>query len=134
MQAWQLRGIANWVNGSTLLGLLVARLGRAQLQRGDRDLWIGAGYRLPFPVATAFTVGSVVVSARPPGWDERDPVLLGHEERHATQWAVCGGLPFLGLYVAAMAWSLLRAGNPFTANVFERLSGLRSGGYPDRRS
>lgn len=129
MHAWQIRGLANWVNLATPLGIGIAWAGRARMERGPRDLRVASGYRLPFPVAGAFTVGSVVISARPAGALVADPVLLGHEERHATQWAVCGGLPFLPAYLAAMAWSQWRVGDPGSANVFERLAGLASGGY-----
>ena len=58
-----------------------------------------------------------------------NPVLLGHEERHSTQYAWCLGLPFLPLYFLAAGWSL-RTGNPGIANVFERHAGLQAGGYP----
>ena len=59
------------------------------------------------------------------------PGLLGHEERHSTQYALCCGIPFLPLYFAAAGWSLWRAGNPGTANPFERHAGLAAGGYPE---
>ena len=58
-------------------------------------------------------------------------VLLGHEERHCTQYAWCLGLPFLPLYFLAAGWSLARTGNPGTRNFFERRAGLRAGGYPE---
>ena len=61
-----------------------------------------------------------------------NPVLLGHEERHSTQYAWCLGLPFLPLYFLAAGWSLWRTGNPGSANVFERHAGLEAGGYPAR--
>lgn len=120
----------NWLNLATPLGLCIALAGQAGIEPGPRDLRVASGYQLPFPVAGAFTVGSVVITAKAAGAVLADPVLLEHEERHATQWAACGGLPFLPLYVAAMAWSQWRVGNPGSANVFERLAGLESGGYP----
>jgi len=58
------------------------------------------------------------------------PALLGHEERHCSQYAWCLGLPFIPLYLAAAGWSVLRTGNPGTANIFERQAGLAAGGYP----
>ncbi len=134
MQWWRVRGVANWVNLSTPLGLLVAAAGRASVAPGPRDLRLAGGYRLPFPVARAFTVGSVVVTGRPVSWLTDHPRLLTHEERHATQWACCGGLPFLPLYVAAMAWSWARTRDRARANVFEIRAGLADGGYRVVRS
>jgi hypothetical protein len=61
-------------------------------------------------------------------------VLLGHEEKHCSQYACCLGLPFLPLYFLAAAWSQLRTGNPATANFFERRAGLEAGGYIDNRT
>ncbi len=57
------------------------------------------------------------------------PALLGHEEKHCSQYAACLGLPFLPLYFLAAGWSQLRTGNPALANVFERRAGLEAGGY-----
>ena len=62
-----------------------------------------------------------------------DPALLRHEERHSSQYA-CLGVPFLPLYFVAAGWSLLRTGNPGSANLFERHAGLQAGGYPDPKS
>ena len=60
------------------------------------------------------------------------PDLVGHEEEHAWQWAVCLGLPFIPLYFAAAGWSLLRCGDRASATLFDRQAGLRRGGYPER--
>jgi len=127
---WQARRVLNWANLSTPLGLAVARVGRAEVVKGPRDLYLAGGYRLRFPVARAFTVGSVIVSGQSLDWLREQPRLLRHEERHSWQWAALGGLPFLPLYVVAMAYSQLRAGDRATANVFEMLAGLEDGGYP----
>ncbi|MGH3448566.1 MAG: hypothetical protein ACRDP4_13180, partial [Nocardioidaceae bacterium] len=83
MHIWQLRGVANLVNLATPLGLLVARAGRATVHRGPRDLRVATGYRLGFPVARAFTVGSVVISRHSADWLEARPDLMRHEESHA---------------------------------------------------
>ncbi|QGF24002.1 hypothetical protein [Raineyella fluvialis] len=126
----RLRTTANWINLSTPLGLLIAALGRSRLRRGPRGLLLAEGYRLSFPIAGAFTVGSVVIT---PGDLEvlgvRLPRLLTHEERHATQWAAWLGLPMLPAYLLAMAWSWLRTGDQASANVFEVRAGLADGGY-----
>ena len=155
----RLRQLANLLNGSTLLGLLLAAAARCRVASGPRGLILAAGYRWKLPYAAAFTVGNVVLfradpdrvfgaasappssplssspsstsspSALPDG--ARLPGLLGHEERHSTQYTLCCGIPFLPLYFAAAGWSLWRAGNPGTANPFERHAGLAAGGYPE---
>ena len=121
----------NLVNGSTLSGLAVARLGRARLSASGRGgLLTGTGYRLPVPSAPAFTLGNVIISRRP--WINADSDLFRHEARHATQYAWCGGLLMLPLYFAAAGGSWLLSGDVGAWNPFERLAGLADGGYRDR--
>lgn len=120
-------------NLSTPLGLLVARAGRARRRPGPYGLVLAEGYRFGFPVASAFTVGDVVITARAfPELLRVTPDLLVHEERHSRQYARCLGLPYLPLYTLAMAWSVLRTGDRASANVFERGAGLVAGGYLER--
>jgi len=126
----RLRQLANVVNASTPLGLLLAAFARTRLRRGPRGLLLATGYRWRLPFAAAFTVGNVVLFRAGPDEALANPVLLGHEERHATQYAWCLGVPFLPLYFLAAAWSLVRTGNPGSANFFERHAGLQAGGYP----
>jgi hypothetical protein len=127
----RLRQVANVVNLTTPLGLLVAVTGRAGLATGPDGLVLATGFRLRVP-ATAFTVGNVVVSRLDAATLARRPRLMAHESRHATQYAWCAGLPFLALYGLAAGWSWLRCGNASSRNVFERLAGLADGGYrPD---
>lgn len=125
------RQVANLVNGSTVAGLLIARVGGARVRPGPEGLLAAEGYRLPFPVAGAFTVGNVVVTGGSldalTAWSPR---VLDHEARHSWQWVCCGTL-FLPLYVAAMGWSWLRTGDRAARNVFERAAGLADGGYED---
>ena len=75
---WQwVRLVGNFVNLTTPLGLGVAVIGRAEIRRGPRGLFLCEGYRLKFPIADAFTVGSVLTTVRT--WDEvlrRQPQLL----------------------------------------------------------
>ncbi|BCW10274.1 MULTISPECIES: hypothetical protein [Paenarthrobacter] len=127
--AQRLRQIANVLNLSTPLGLAVAVTSRSKLSRGPRGLLIASGYQWRLPLAGAFTVGNVVVYRAPYGVAGTNPVLLGHEERHSTQYAYCLGLPFLVLYGAAACWSMVRTGNPGLGNWFERQAGLEAGGY-----
>lgn len=125
---WRRR--VNLLNLSTPLGIAVARLGRAQVRPGNRGLLLAEGYRLPFPVADAFTVGNVLVTrGRWPDLQQTRPGLLEHEEAHTWHWLWCGGLPFLPVYGACLVWSLLRTGDRAAANLFERRAGLAAGGY-----
>ena len=127
------RRVGNWCNLSTPLGLVVAKLGGARIRRGPQGLFLAEGYRLPFPAAGAFTVGDVVttVEDRFEDLEHRFPNVLTHEESHSWQYAYCGGLPFLPLYVGATAWSWLRTGDRASRNMFERQANLAHGGYPD---
>ncbi len=133
MDRWRVRQVVNLVNGSTLLGLAVARLGSARVAAGPRHLLIATGYRLPLPVARAFTLGNVICTRYQPGWLEAHPRLLAHEERHTWQYVACLGLPMLPLYAVASGWSWLRTGDVALGNAFERLAGLDDGGYGGRR-
>jgi hypothetical protein len=133
----RLRLAANAVNGSTALGLAVAAAARTEVSRGPRGLFIAAGYRWRLPFAGAFTLGNVVLCRGTASDLLSRPALLGHEEKHCSQYAWCLGVPFLPLYLLAAAWSVVRTGNPGTGNVFERRAGLAAGGYPppsNRRS
>lgn len=130
----RLRQIANALNASTLLGLLLAWAARTPVRTGPRGLLIATGYRWRLPFAQAFTVGNLVLFRADATAALSNQVLLRHEERHSTQYAMCGGLPFLPLYFIAAGWSQLRTGNPGSANVFERWAGLEAGGYVDLRS
>lgn len=129
--AWQSKRVINWLNGSTLLGLGVARAGRAAVSGGPRGLLLASGYRFRFPAAGAFTVGNVVITSSQTwsGLVVDRPLLLEHEERHSWQYVLFGGLPFLPAYLVFAAWSQLRAGNPGALNPFEQRAGLLAGGY-----
>ena len=126
----QVRRLGNLVNLSTPLGLAIAKAGRARLRPGPRGLVLAEGYRLPFPVAGAFTVGNVLLtSGRWEDWARHRPELLEHEEAHSWQWFAWAGLPFLPAYGACLAWSVLRSGDRAAHNAFERRAGLQRGGY-----
>ncbi|MCU1516435.1 MAG: hypothetical protein JWQ75_1156 [Pseudarthrobacter sp.] len=127
----RLRQLANLVNGTTLLGLALARVAGTAVSRGPRGLVVAAGYKWRLPRAGAVAVGNVIICRSPAERLTTNAALLGHEERHCSQYAGCLGLPFLPLYFLAAGWSQLRTGNPASANIFERLAGLEAGGYVD---
>ena len=133
LTGWQwVRLVGNTVNLTTPLGLAVALAGGAHIRRGPRGLLIGEGYRLRFPVASAFTVGSVITTSRT--LDEllaRNPRLFEHEEQHTWQYLYCVGLPFLPAYGICLVWSMLRTGDRAARNFFERQADLAAGGYRD---
>jgi hypothetical protein len=129
---WQrVKVIGNFLNLSTFAGLLVCALGRAKLTRGPRGLFFANNYRLPFPVAGAFTIGNVVLSKHDRAYFD-NPALVRHEERHSWQYFCLVGLPMLPLYVVAVAFSFLLTGDPASRNPFERLASLVEGGYVER--
>ena len=126
----RLRRAVNLANGSTLAGLGVAALGRAAIARSVDGLFTGTGYRLPVPPAPAFCLGNVIVTRA----GELDPGsrLFRHEARHATQFAWCGGVVMVPLYLAAAGVSWVLTGDFGARNLFERLAGLADGGYADK--
>jgi hypothetical protein len=132
MSRWhEVRRLLNYLNLSTPLGLLAVLLGRARLTRGPDGLLFGHGYRIPFPVARAFTVGNVVLTRYDEGFLTGD--LLRHESRHATQYACCLGVLMLPCYVVALVISVLICGHHGSWNLFEWLADLDEGGYRRRR-
>ncbi|MCG5216712.1 hypothetical protein [Streptosporangium sp. KLBMP 9127] len=132
MKRWQrTRQVVNYVNLATPLGLLVAVLGRARVSRGPEGLLFAYGYRIPFPVARAFTLGNVVLTRYDDGFLTGD--LLRHESRHATQYACCVGVLMLPLYVVAVVISFVICGHHGSWNLFEWLADLDEGGYQRRR-
>ncbi len=126
------RLVINVINLSTALGLVLAVVGRAHMKVGPEGLLLGYRYRMPVPPAPAFTLGNVVLFKRDEEILQRRPTLLGHESRHATQYAFCLGPVMLVLYVIAAGWSWVRTGDPASRNVFEVHAGLVDGGYNER--
>ncbi|MGH3648112.1 MAG: hypothetical protein ACRDTM_13180 [Micromonosporaceae bacterium] len=129
----RLRRVVNWINLTTLLGLLVARAGGGEVKPGPGGLLVAGDYKLAVPQQQCFTIGNVVNSHRPADWllDPERTELLGHESGHATQYAWTGVF-FFPLYGLASAWSWLLTGGYGARNIFERKAGLATGGYADR--
>ncbi|MET0928181.1 MAG: hypothetical protein ABWX74_01620 [Aeromicrobium sp.] len=130
----RVRTVLNWVNLSTPLGLLIARIGGATIARRGRGTYLATGYRFGFPVASAFTVGSVIASKHDAAWFAGRPTLLRHEDRHCTQYAFVLGVVMLPLYFFFVGLSWVVAGDHSSYNPFERLAGLADGNYPPART
>ena len=126
----RVRQVVNLANGSTLAGLGVAALGCAATNRSADGLLVGVRYRLPVPPTPAFCLGNVIMT-RGDGIDPGSP-LFRHEARHATQFACCGGVAMIPLYLAAAGVSWALTGDFGARNVFERRAGLAGGGYTDK--
>jgi hypothetical protein len=126
----RLRRAVNLANFSTLAGLGVAAAGGARIAPSVDGLVIATRYRLPVPPAPAFCLGNVILT-------RSDDLVAGsplfrHEARHATQYAWCGGVVMVPLYLAAAGVSWVLTGDFGARNVFERLAGLADGGYSDK--
>lgn len=124
----RLRAAVNLANGSTITGLALALVGRARLSRAPEGLLTGTGYRLPVPPAPAFTLGNVILTRR--DLLPANSALFRHEARHATQYAWCGGVLMLPMYLTAAGVSWVVCGDFGAWNVFERQADLTDGGYP----
>lgn len=128
----RVRTVVNWLNLSTPTGLLIARFGGARIVPASRGTLLATQYRWRFPVASAFTVGSVIISRHDEQWFARRPRLVAHEDRHVTQYAWSLGVLLVPMYMVSMAVSWLLAGDQSSFNVHERLAGLEDGGYRRR--
>ena len=126
----RVRTALNWINLSTLLGLAVARIGGATITRRGRGTYLATGYRFSFPVASAFTIGSVIDTKHDLAYLQERPLLLRHEDRHCTQYAFFIGVVMLPLYLVCVGISYALAGDHSSYNPFERLANLSDGGYP----
>ena len=115
----------NWVNGTTVAGLAVAHASRCTVASRD-GCYEAIGYTHRYPLAGAFTIGSVVIAR-----DRLDDRVWRHELGHVRQYAWCGPM-FLPLYGLAAGWSWVRCGDWWSRNIFERRAGLAAGGYVER--
>jgi hypothetical protein len=123
--------VGNFLNLTTVAGVLVGVVGRAEFSWGPRGLVFANGYKLGFPVAGAFTIGNVVLSKHPRAYFD-NAALVRHEERHSWQYFCLIGLPMLPLYVVAVVVSFALTGDPASRNLFERMADLKEGGYVER--
>jgi hypothetical protein len=132
--AHRLRQVVNIVNLATPLGLLLATTssGGHRVRRGPRGLLVTGGYRLPLPVAPAFTMGNVILVRGDATRMFDRPKLLEHEEHHSTQYAFCFGPLMVVAYLVCAGVSLTLCGDYASYNPFERLAGLADGGYEKR--
>lgn len=126
---YRVRLVGNVVNLTTIIGLLLARAGSAQLHSRPRGIWLATGYRFGFPVASAFCVGNILISHHSLDDLLTRPKLLLHEERHSWQYLLFVGPLYWPFYGLGMVWSLLRTGDRGSANPFEIAAGLADGGY-----
>ena len=120
------------VNGTTLVGLLLAKAAGARVRRGPGGILIAEGYQGRLVTQTCFTVGSVVLTRRTADWllHELHVDLLAHETRHADQYALLGPL-FWPAYWLACGYSYAMTGSYGVRNAFEKHAGLKAGGYPE---
>ena len=128
MSPWRRR--LTWINGTTLVGLALAKAAKTTRAQGPDGIIVAGDYRLPVPNQTCFTVGSVILTRNDPRWllaPERAE-LLAHEMRHAGQYAVLGPL-FWPAYWLACGYSYALTRSYGARNVFERRAGLQAGGY-----
>lgn len=125
-----LRTVLNWLNLSTVLGLVIANLGGARVTPIGRGTLLATGYRHGFPGANAFTVGSVITSKHALAYFADRPALLRHEDRHCTQYAWVLGVVMLPCYLLCAGISWVLAGDRSSFNPFERLANLSDGNYP----
>ncbi|WP_229067846.1 hypothetical protein [Actinoplanes sp. DH11] len=126
------RTVLTAVNGTTGIGLLIAKLTGTTIKRGPDGILIAENYRFRKPPASCFTVGSVIITRRSAEWllDPRRAKLLRHESRHAAQYAAWGPL-FWPAYWLACGWSILLTRSYGVRNHFEKRAGLADGNYPE---
>jgi hypothetical protein len=117
--------VATWPE--TGIGLLYSRVNSAKVCLSRAADYYVAVHARP-PGALAVNLGDILLS---PGFNNRSKAqlrtLIGHEARHRTQWAV---LTVIGGPLAfPVAYGVDDFFFPGPRNQFERLAGLKEGGY-----
>jgi hypothetical protein len=126
------RTILTAVNGTTVAGLLIARITGTTIVKAPDGILIAENYRFKRPPASCFTVGSVIITRKKAEWllDPRRASLLKHETHHASQYAVLGPF-FWPAYWACCGWSITLTTSFGVRNFFEKRAGLADGNYPE---
>lgn len=124
------RTVLTAINGTTLVGLAIAKLTGATIRRGRDGVLIAENYARSIPRNTCFTVGGVIITKRTAEWllDDRRSALFEHESRHVGQYAVLGPL-FWPAYYLFCGYSYAMTGSYGCRNFFEKHAGLQAGGY-----
>jgi hypothetical protein len=125
------RTLLTALNGTTLVGLAIAKLTGATIRRGRDGVLIAENYARTIPRNTCFTVGSVIITKRTAEWllHEKRSALFDHESRHVSQYAVLGPL-FWPAYYLCCGYSYAMTGSYGCRNALEKHAGLHAGGYP----
>ena len=118
-----LRYQKNLDNGTTANGAYVAKSLKARCKENRDSFWV-CTHALRNPGGGGTTFGSVFVTTNL----SVPPDILGHEEKHASQYAELGRSFYVG-YAAAAGWSWLMTGDGACQNVFEEGAGLTAGRY-----
>ncbi|MEQ4300057.1 RHS repeat-associated core domain-containing protein [Plantactinospora sp. B6F1] len=114
----------------------------ASCSRANGGLWVCGGAKWTFK-AREYTHGNVFLTRRPTKDVLKDKLLLAHEVRHATQWALFGPVWFAALYtkmdnLSKRAYQVFgprkhgkqQCANPGACyNPFEMDANLFNGGY-----
>lgn len=124
------RRVINFINLATPLGWIVARAGRATVAPAPHGMWVARRYQGPLARhAGAVCIGNIVVTRSDVVDPQPDDGWLLHESAHVSQWALLSPIGFIPAYLLASGWSLLRTGDAWSNNIFERLASLEAGGY-----
>jgi RHS repeat-associated protein len=118
----------NAVNGTTLLGLMNAKLSGSTCSYVSR-YWVCTGANGNLGAGGGSTIGNVFTTTASARWVTTHPGIMMHEQQgHSSQYAV-GGLAMVPLYGIASAESMLLFGNYWQGNVFETGASLCEGSY-----
>jgi RHS repeat-associated protein len=114
---------------ATAVGLVVALSSEAECSGITKNMMIICGGATSNPGGGGTTFGNVFVTTMSVNAVTSDPKLVGHEDAHATQWAIFGPILFPVLYGLESENSRMSIGNYACWNIFEIWAGLSEGGY-----